>query len=95
MHLGLSLIYMYAQIKLHKIFNLLIPILISLILYSYCIAIGDNNIHNAHWREQLARDEHIMLLKFPIILSSNSFFLHLLFSKLFPEMKQLNMYLLF
>ena len=36
-----------------------------------------------------------MLLKFPIILSSNSFFLHLLFSKLFPEMKQLNMYFLF
>ena len=28
-----------------------------------------------------------MLLKFPIILSSNSFFLYLLFSKLFPEMK--------
>ena len=32
------------------------------------------------------RDEHIMLLKFPIVLSSNSFFLYLLFSKLFPEM---------
>ena len=29
-------------------------------------------------------DAHIMLLKFPIILSVNSF-LHLLFSKLFPE----------
>ena len=28
-----------------------------------------------------------MLLKFPIILSSNSFLLYLLFSKLFPEMK--------
>ena len=41
------------------------------------------------------RDEHIMLLKFPIILSRNSVFLHLLFSKLFPEMKQLNMYFLF
>ena len=37
------------------------------------------------------RDKHIMLLKFPIILSSN-FFLHL---ELFPEMKQLNMYFLF
>ena len=42
-----------------------------------------------------ARDEHIMLLKFPIIRSSNSFFLHLLFLKLFPEMRQLNMYFLF
>ena len=37
-------------------------------------------------------DEHIMLLNFPIILSSNSFFLHLLFTKLFPEMKQLNIF---
>ena len=35
----------------------------------------------------VTRDEHIMLLKFPMILSSNSFFLYLLFLKLFPEIK--------
>ena len=35
------------------------------------------------------RDEHIMLLKFQLFFL---FFLHLSFSKLFPEMKQLNMF---